>query len=424
MRWLYSLLLYLLTPVVFVRLWLRGRKAPAYRARWGERFGYAGPFAQIPRIWIHAVSVGETIAAAPLVRALKDAYPDHAILITSTTPTGSAQVQRLFGEEVEHCYLPYDLPHVLGRFLQRIRPRILVVMETELWPNLFAACQARAIPVLVVNARLSERSFRGYRKILPLIRPALGRTQVLAQTEDDAARFRSLGAPEERVVVAGNLKFDQGVPEGVLGEGRALREQLGRGRNIWIAASTHAGEDAPILQAHRYLLAKQPDALLIIVPRHPERFEEVASLVASMDFSFQRRSSADTVDQPIEVFVGDTLGEMMFFYAASDIAFVGGSLVETGGHNPLEPAALGLPVITGPHWFNFSGIYPELLTCGAARQVSDSDELAATLAEWFDNEELRREAGEAGRQVVARNRGALENILTGIKSCLTASDRG
>jgi 3-deoxy-D-manno-octulosonic-acid transferase len=424
MRWLYSLLLYLLTPVVFVRLWLRGRKAPAYRARWGERFGHAGPFAQIPRIWIHAVSVGETIAAAPLVRALKDSYPDHAILITSTTPTGSAQVQRLFGEEVEHCYLPYDLPHVLGRFLQRIRPRILVVMETELWPNLFAACQARAIPVLVVNARLSERSFRGYRKILPLIRPALGRTQVLAQTEDDAARFRSLGAPEERVVVAGNLKFDQGVPEGVLGEGRALREQLGRGRNIWIAASTHAGEDAPILQAHRYLLAKQPDALLIIVPRHPERFEEVASLVASMDFSFQRRSSADTVDQPIEVFVGDTLGEMMLFYAASDIAFVGGSLVETGGHNPLEPAALGLPVITGPHWFNFSGIYPELLTCGAARQVSDSDELAATLAEWFDNEELRREAGEAGRQVVARNRGALENILTGIKSCLTASDRG
>jgi 3-deoxy-D-manno-octulosonic-acid transferase len=308
--------------------------------------------------------------------------------------------------------------------LQRIRPSILVVMETELWPNLFAACQARAIPVLVVNARLSERSFRGYRKILPLIRPALGRTQVLAQTEDDAARFRSLGAPEERVVVAGNLKFDQGVPEGVLGEGRALREQLGRGRNIWIAASTHAGEDAPILQAHRYLLAKQPDALLIIVPRHPERFEEVASLVASMDFSFQRRSSADTVDQPIEVFVGDTLGEMMLFYAASDIAFVGGSLVETGGHNPLEPAALGLPVITGPHWFNFSGIYPELLTYGAARQVSDSDELAATLAEWFDNEELRREAGEAGRQVVARNRGALENILTGIKSCLTASDRG
>jgi len=422
MRWLYSLLLYLLTPVVFVRLWLRGRKAPAYRARWGERFGHTGPFAQIPRIWIHAVSVGETIAAAPLVRALKDSYPDHAILITSTTPTGSAQVRRLFGEEVEHCYLPYDLPHVLGRFLQRIRPRILVVMETELWPNLFAACQARTIPVLVVNARLSERSFRGYRKILPLIRPALRATLVLAQTEDDAARFRSLGAPKERVVVAGNLKFDQGVPEGVLEEGRALREQLGRGRSIWIAASTHAGEDTPILQAHRRLLAKQPDALLIIVPRHPERFDEVASLVASMGFSLQRRSSADTVDQAIEVFVGDTLGEMMFFYAASDLAFVGGSLVETGGHNPLEPAALGLPVITGPHWFNFSGIYPELLDSGAACQVSDSDELAATLAEWFDNEELRREAGEAGRQVVARNRGALENILTGIKSCLTASD--
>jgi 3-deoxy-D-manno-octulosonic-acid transferase len=424
MRWLYSLLLYLLTPAVFVRLWLRGRKAPAYRARWGERFGHVGPFAQRPRIWMHAVSVGETIAAAPLVRALKAAHPDHAILITSTTPTGSSQVKRLFGDEVEHCYLPYDLPHVLRRFLQRIQPRILIVMETELWPNLFAACQARNIPVLVVNARLSERSFRGYRKILPLIRPTLSAIQVLAQTADDAARFRSLGAPGGQVSVAGNLKFDQGVPVGAPEEGRALREQLGSSRRIWIAASTHTGEDAPILQAHRHLLAKQPDALLIIVPRHPERFDEVASLVASMGFSFQRRSSTGAADKAIEVFVGDTLGEMMLFYAASDIAFVGGSLVETGGHNPLEPAALGLPVITGPHWFNFSGIYPELLTCGAARQVSDSDELAARLVEWFEDEELRREAGEAGRQVVARNRGALENILTEIKSCLNACGRG
>jgi 3-deoxy-D-manno-octulosonic-acid transferase len=421
MRWLYSLLLYLLTPVVFVRLWLRGRKAPAYRARWGERFGHVGPFANRPRIWVHAVSVGETIAAAPLVRALKASYPDHALLVTSTTPTGSAQVQRLFGDEVEHCYLPYDLPHVLRRFLELIRPRILIVMETELWPNLFAACQARDIPVLVVNARLSERSFRGYRKILPLIRPALSTIQVLAQTDADAERFRNLGAPGEQVVVVGNLKFDQGVPDGALEEGKALREQLGSGRRIWIAASTHTGEDAPILQAHRRLLAQQPDALLIIVPRHPERFDEVASLVASMGFSFQRRSKESEAGQSIEVFVGDTLGEMMLFYAASDIAFVGGSLVETGGHNPLEPAALGLPVVTGPHWFNFSGIYPELLASGAAREVSDSEALADTLVEWFGDEEQRRGAGEAGRQVVTRNRGALENILTGIDSCLSAS---
>ena len=424
MRWLYSLLLYLLTPIVFVRLWLRGRKAPAYRARWGERFGHVGSFAKGPRIWIHAVSVGEAIAAAPLVRALKVAYPDHALLVTSTTPTGSAQVQRLFGDEVEHCYLPYDLPHVLRRFLGRIQPRILVVMETELWPNLFAACRARDIPVLVVNARLSERSFRGYRKILPLIRPVLRTTLVLAQTEDDAARFRGLGAPRERVVVAGNLKFDQGVADGVPDEGRVLREQLGSSRRIWIAASTHTGEDTPILQAHRRLLAQQPDALLIIVPRHPERFDEVASLVASMGFSFQRRSKESEADKSIEVFVGDTLGEMMIFYAASDIAFVGGSLVETGGHNPLEPAALGLPVITGPHWFNFSGIYPELLASGAARQVSDSDELAATLVEWFEDEELRRGAGAAGQQVVVRNRGALANILTRIDASLAGSEQG
>jgi 3-deoxy-D-manno-octulosonic-acid transferase len=422
MRWLYSLLLYLLTPAVFVRLWLRGRKAPAYRKRWGERFGHIAPLPDRPRIWLHAVSVGETIAAAPLVRALKESYPDHALLITSTTPTGSAQVRRLFGDEVEHCYLPYDLPHVLQRFLRRIRPRILIVMETELWPNLFAACYAQDIPVLVVNARLSERSFRGYRKIRVLIQPALRAARVLAQTGDDAGRFHSLGALSEQVEVAGNLKFDQGIADSVREQGRALREQLGADRRIWVAASTHAGEDARILQAHRRLLERQPGALLIIVPRHPERFDEVASLVASMGFASQRRSSRGRPDRAIEVFVGDTLGEMMIFYAAADIAFVGGSLVETGGHNPLEPAALGVPVITGPHWFNFSGIYPQLLDSGAAREVADSDQLTDILLEWFADDGLRLKAGGAGQQVVARNRGALQHTLDKIDSYLAAGD--
>lgn len=419
MRWLYSLLLYLLTPLVFVRLWQRGRKSPAYRERWGERFGHIASLPDRPRIWLHAVSVGETIAAAPLVRSLLETYPEHAFLITSTTPTGSAQVHRLFGDRVEHCYLPYDLPHVLKRFLKRIRPQILVVMETELWPNLYAACHARAIPVLVVNARLSERSFKGYRKIRALIRPALQVAEVLAQTEDDAARFIKLGAPSEQVAVAGNLKFDQEIPEGVLAQGQALRDQLGRQRKIWVAASTHKGEDEPVLQAHRHLLEQEPDALLILVPRHPERFDDVATLVTSMGFVSQRRSLDASVNPAIQVFVGDTLGEMMVFFAASDIAFIGGSLVETGGHNPLEPAALGLPVITGPHWFNFAGIYPELLEYGAAREIAGPDELTGVLQEWFANNELRQQAGKAAKQVVEQNRGALKSTLDSIAAIIS-----
>lgn len=414
MRWLYSLLLYLLTPLVFVRLWQRGRKSPAYRERWGERFGYIAALPDRPRIWLHAVSVGETIAAAPLVRSLLETYPEHALLITSTTPTGSAQVRRLFGERVEHCYLPYDLPHVLKRFLNRIRPQILIVMETELWPNLYAACHARAIPVLVVNARLSERSFKGYGKIRALIRPALQVAEVLAQTEEDAARFIKLGAPSEQVTVTGNLKFDQEIPEGVLAQGLALRDQLGRQRKIWVAASTHTGEDEPVLQAHRHLLEQEPDALLILVPRHPERFDDVSTLVTSMGFVSQRRSLEASVNPAIQVFVGDTLGEMMVFFSASDIAFIGGSLVETGGHNPLEPAALGLPVITGPHWFNFAGIYPELLEYGAAREVAGPDELTRVLQELFAYNALRQQAGKAAQQVVEQNRGALKHTLNSI----------
>lgn len=410
MRWLYSALLYLLTPAVFVRLWQRGRKAPAYRQRWGERFAHIQPLPDRPRIWLHAVSVGETIAAAPLVRALMARYPEHAILITSTTPTGSAQVRRLFGDRVEHCYLPYDLPHVLRRFLARIPADILIVMETELWPNLFAACHRSGIPIRVVNARLSERSYKGYRKIRSLIRPALAVAEVLAQTEDDAERFRLLGAPAGQVFVAGNLKFDQEVPEQAVEQGEALRAQLGGQRPVWVAASTHEGEDEIVLQAHRGLLTQAPDALLILVPRHPERFDAVADLVRSEGFTRIRRSESETSGD-CQVLVGDTLGEMMLFYAASDIAFVGGSLVETGGHNPLEPAAMGLPVLTGPHWFNFSGIYPQLFETGAAVEIKDAGQLTRALQGWFGDEGARTTAGVAGRRVVSRNQGALQRIL-------------
>ena len=418
MRWLYSLLLYLLTPLVFLRLWLRGRKAPEYRKRWSERFGHTPPFSDKPRIWVHAVSVGETIASAPLVNALLEQYPDHVVLVTTMTPTGSAQVKRLFGDRVEHVYLPYDLPHCLARFLRAAKPDVLIVMETELWPNLFAACQKRNIPVMVINARLSERSFQGYRRFRALFAETFTYMYVLAQADADAERFRKLGVLDEKLQIMGNLKFDQAVPDQAIEDGRKLRAALSPGRPVWIAASTHAGEDEQILAAHKKL--QGINALLILVPRHPERFNEVASMVKRSGFISQRRSAGEKVRDDLQVYVGDTLGELMMFLAASDMAFVGGSLVETGGHNPLEPAALGLPVITGPHWFNFAGIYPELFIDGAAQEIMDEEGLVAQLRQWLENEVMRKKAGMAGLEVVRQNKGALDRCLEGIRPLLAA----
>lgn len=418
MRWLYSLLLYLLTPLVFVRLWLRGRKAPEYRKRWSERFGHSPPFSDKPRIWVHSVSVGETIASAPLVNALLEQYPDHAVLVTTMTPTGSAQVKRLFGDRVEHVYLPYDLPHCLARFLRAAKPCALIVMETELWPNLFAACQNRDIPVMVINARLSERSFKGYRRFRALFAETFPYIYVLAQADADAERFRRLGVLDEKLKVMGNLKFDQAVPDQAIEDGRKLRATLSPERPVWIAASTHSGEDEQILSAHRTLLDLGNDSLLILVPRHPERFNDVAGLVARSGFISQRRSADEKVRDDLQVYVGDTLGELMMLFAASDVAFVGGSLVETGGHNPLEPAALGLPVITGPHWFNFAGIFPELFIDGAAQEIMDEEGLVAQIRQWLEDEVVREKAGMAGLEVVRQNQGALGRCLEGIRPLL------
>jgi 3-deoxy-D-manno-octulosonic-acid transferase len=418
MRWLYSTLLYLLTPLVFLRLWLRGRKAPEYRKRWSERFGHTPPFSDKPRIWVHAVSVGETIASAPLVNTLLEHYPEHAVLVTTMTPTGSAQVKRLFADRVEHVYLPYDLPHCLARFLRAAKPDALIVMETELWPNLFAACIKRDVPVAVVNARLSERSFKGYQRIKSLFKDVLPYIRILAQGEKDAERFSALGVPNEHLLVMGNLKFDQVVPGEAVEKGQQLRAELAPGRPVWIAASTHAGEDEQILAAHKLL--HDTNALLILVPRHPERFDEVASLVERSGFISQRRSEGEKDRNNLQVYVGDTLGELMMLFAASDVAFVGGSLVETGGHNPLEPAALGLPVITGPHWFNFAGVFPELFIDGAAQEVMDLEGLVAQVRQWLEDGVVREKAGMAGLEVVQQNQGALGRCLEGIRPLLVA----
>jgi 3-deoxy-D-manno-octulosonic-acid transferase len=411
LRGLYTFLTYLAVPAVLARLLIRGLKAPGYRRRWGERFGFPAFGPQSGSIWVHAVSVGEVQAAVPLIKGFQEHYPGRPVVVTTTTPTGSERVRALLGDSVHHSYLPYDLPGAVRRFLARVEPALVVVMETELWPNLFAACHRRSIPLMVVNARLSPRSFRGYGRLRPLIAGPLNRASlILAQTEAEAERFRALGAPDRRVVATGNLKFDQGLPEGVTEAGHALRQRWGPGRPVWVAASTHAGEEEQVLTAHRRLLATFPEALLVLVPRHPERFDEAAEAVAAAGFTACRRSH-ECEPQGHSVYLADTMGELPLLFAASDVAFVGGSLVPTGGHNLLEPAALGLPVVTGPHLFNFREIAALLLEQGAALRVQSGAELGDTVAALFDDAERREAMGRRGRETVAANRGARERIL-------------
>lgn len=420
-RTLYTLLFHLGLPLVALRLFLRGRKAPAYRARIAERFACGLPPMRQGGIWVHAVSVGESIAAAPLVRALLKQYPDLPITLTCMTPTGSERIRAMFDGEprVQHCYLPYDLPWAAGRFLDHVRPRLGIIMETELWPNHIHQCARRGIPVALANARLSERSARGYARFAGLTRPMLEEMSLIAvQTETEAERFRSLGARQASVQVTGSIKFDLKVDDQLMPRARQLREQWGASqRPVWIAASTHDGEDGLILEAHRQLLSVHSDALLVLVPRHPERFAAVHELCAGQ-FSTVRRSTGDAATAQTQVLLGDTMGELLFLYALADIAFVGGSLVPTGGHNPLEPAALALPVLMGPHVFNFLEISAMLREAGALQQVDDAEGLAAAVRRLVELPEDARRMGEAGRAVMQANQGALQRLLDGLARLL------
>lgn len=413
-RTLYTLLFHLGLPLVALRLFLRGRKAPAYRQRIAERFACKLPAMRQGGIWVHAVSVGESIAAAPMVKALLKAYPDLPITLTCMTPTGSERIRAMFASEprVQHCYLPYDLPWAAARFLDHVRPKLGIIMETELWPNHIHQCARRGIPVALANARLSERSARGYARFAGLTRPMLEEMSLIAvQTETEAERFRSLGARAQCVQVTGSIKFDLKVDDQLLPRARQLREQWSAlQRPVWIAASTHEGEDALILEAHQRLLQVHGDALLILVPRHPERFDAVHVLCRER-FTTVRRSSGAAVDGRVQVLLGDTMGELMFLYALADITFVGGSLVPTGGHNPLEPAALALPVITGPHVFNFLEISAMLREAGALQQVDDAEGLAAAVRRLIELPQDCRRMGEAGRTVMQANQGALQRLL-------------
>lgn len=412
LRFLYTLTMYLLTPVILYRLAARGLKYPRYFARWRERFGFFPDPGIADSIWVHAVSLGEVNAAVPLIEALMRAYPDSPFVVTTVTPTGSERVLKLFGDRVFHVYLPYDLPASVERFFARIRPRLAVIMETEIWPNLFIACRERRIPIVVTNARLSDRSLKGYGPVRPLARRAIRCANfVAAQSPSDAERLRALGAAVTRLAVVGNLKFDLQVPASLLDAGAALRDAWGVRRPVWIAASTHEGEEMPVLKAHMAVLQRFPDALLIIVPRHPERFRAVAAACRSLGFNTRTRSEDVGADARCQCFVVDTLGELMHFYAAADLAFVGGSLEPIGGHNLLEPAALGLPVIVGPHTFNTEEVTDSLIEADAATRVADADALGAMVIRLMTRDDERLAMGHAAKAVLERERGAVERTL-------------
>ena len=417
-RTLYTALFYLGLPLVAIRLWLRSRKAPAYAKRIGERFSYGMPSLQPGGIWVHAVSVGESIAAAPMIRALLQRYPQLPITVTCMTPTGSERIQALFAGEprIQHCYLPYDLPCAAARFLDRAQPKLAVIMETELWPNHIHQCAKRGIPVALANGRLSERSARGYGRLRKLTAPMLAEMSLFAvQTEAEARRFRDLGARAETVEVTGSVKFDLTIDPQLLQRANELRGQWqALERPVWIAASTHEGEDEVVLDAHRRLLANYPNALLILVPRHPERFNAVFELCQREGFATVRRSTGANVEANTSVLLGDTMGELLFLYALADSAFVGGSLVPNGGHNLLEPAALAKPVLSGPHLFNFLDIAAQLREAGALAEVDDAEGLAVEVQRLFELPRDAQRMAEAGLAVMRRNQGALQRLLDGL----------
>ena len=369
LRYLYTLAMFLATPLLVLRLLARGVRSRPYHRRWPERFGFFDPPGFSGSLWVHAVSVGEVNAAEPLIKALRRDYPNAPLVITTITPTGTARVQQLFGDSVFHVYLPYDLPYSVGRFLKKIRPRLALIVETEIWPNLYFACRRRGIPLMIVNARLSERSLRGYKPLRGLARSALRCVRLIAaQSRTDAARYRLLGADPEQVLVTGNMKFDMPIPGGAVAEGASMREHWGPRRPVWMAASTHEGEELAVLEAHLQVLKRLPDALLLLAPRHPERFRAIEHAVRSLGFTAATRSVDGVPSTSHQVFVIDAMGQLIPFFAASDLAFIGGSLVPVGGHNVLEPAALSVPVLVGPHTFNSEEIIRSLIEDGGAAE--------------------------------------------------------
>ncbi len=412
MRHIYSLLLYLIMPLVVVRLYWRSLKSPAYRERWLERFGWFDSPLSDGCIWLHAVSVGEVQAAAQLVRRLLADYPELPLVITTTTPTGAKQVESLFGQDVFHHYAPYDAPWVVKTFFDRLQPRLLILIETEIWPNLLHECRQRNIPSLLANARMSTRSALRYRRLAGLTRETLQNISLIAaQGQMDADRFQVLGTRPGQVEVTGSVKFDIKLPASLREQADVMRRDWGQARPVWVAASTHEGEDELVLAAHAKVRETLPESLLVLVPRHPERFDRVAELAISAGFDLVRRSEQRPCRTETAVFLGDSMGELAMFLGAADMAFIGGSLVPHGGHNILEAAAQGVPVVFGPHMFNFAEISRLFLDRGAAREVVTAEVLAGVSARWLSDASERSQVGERGRDLVEQNRGAMQRLM-------------
>jgi len=424
LRGLYSAALYVLAPVTVYHLIWRGFRQPAYLQRWGERYGAYRTPPDEPVRWVHAVSVGEVNAAAPLVDALLARHPGERVLVTTITPTGSARVRALWAERVDHVYLPYDLPGAVSRFLRHFRPRIGLVLETELWPNLLFGCRDHGVPALIVNGRLSERSLQGYGLLKPLLGRALRSLRgIVAQSATDAARFLRLGAAPDTTVVGGNLKFDIAADPQARAFAERFRQAEGS-RPAWIAASTHPGEEAAVLALHRRLRQRWPDLLLLWAPRHPERFRPVAHLAAQAGFRTATRQMTHQPDAGDGVFVLDTLGELARFYACADVAFVGGSLEDIGGHNLLEPAAAGTAMVTGPHLRNFADIAAQLEAAGALRIGADEAAVGDALEMLLADPAARATMADAAQELLAQGRGALQRTLDLVDAMAPAAPAG
>lgn len=411
MRTLYTVLLTALLPFVLSRLLWRSIKLPAYRHRWHERLGLYVKAQPNSCIWFHAVSVGETEAVFPLIKLFQSRHPTMPVLITTTTPTGSARVQSVLGNSVLHVYLPYDTPPAVQAFLKHFNPQMAVVVETEIWPNLFVACGKRGIPLFIINARLSEKSARGYQKLSALIKPALQPiTLIAAQSEVDAERYQQIGMPLARIQNTGNIKFDLDNSPALKMQGQQLKATAFVNRFVWLCASTHADEELILLKTYQTLKLSIANLLLVLVPRHPERFGEVEKLIQLQGLSVVLRTEGLTCTAETDVYLADTLGELKMLYASSDVAFVGGSLVPKGGHNLLEASAVGVPVLFGPYMENFKDISKSVLNANAAIQCQDSAEIANAVFNLYADAEQRQILADNGRAFLQSNRGATERI--------------
>jgi 3-deoxy-D-manno-octulosonic-acid transferase len=426
-RLLYTVIFYGLFPAIVVRLLLRSVQSPQYLQRFSERLGFF-PLAEKnigASIWIHTVSVGETIAAKPLIEALLQIYPQHSLVITTMTPTGSAQVHALFSQHiaqgrVQHSYIPYDLPDCVNRFLRRVKPQIAIFMETEVWPNILFACHQRDIATVLINARLSDKSLRAYQKVISLSRATFSTfTHVSAQTQSDASRLQLLGA--NPVSVSGNIKLEITVSHDLRQQAEQLKQDwslLGE-KKIIVAASTHRGEDEIILAAYQHLLDQQENVLLLIVPRHPERFEAVRQLCVNQGLATILRSKNTAVEASTQVMVGDTMGEMMLLYGVADIAIVCGSFITHGGHNMLEPAAWGLPIISGNSVYNFAKVSEDMVSQNALALVSDKQQLVEKLQQLLADTSLALSMGENAKKYIESNVGALSKTMLVLKKYLS-----